>query len=71
MNFLNFSFLSTNLTGPTDLMTVKASNAISTVTGIRNLLSEGIFISNDPSDRVRLLNDIFPLALAADKAGMK
>lgn len=53
--------------GPTDKMVQKASNLITNPSGIRNLLSEGIFISNDPNDRVRKLNDILPLAVQADK----
>ena len=54
--------------GPNDAMVKKASDLISTPSGIRNLLSEGIFISNDPNDRVRMLNDILPLSVAADQA---
>eukprot|EP01035_Chromulina_nebulosa_P026393 gene26393-34540_t len=54
--------------GPTDKMVQKAAKNITTETGIRNLLSEGIFISKDPKDRVRMLNDVLPLAIAADKA---
>jgi len=53
--------------GPTDKMVQKASNLITNPSGIRNLLSEGIFISKDPKDRVRQLNDILPLAVQADK----
>lgn len=49
-------------------MTKSASDLITNTSGIRNLLSEGIFISNDPTDRVRMLNDILPQAIAADKA---
>ena len=54
--------------GATDKMTQKASNAITTETGIRALLSEGIFISNDPTDRLRMMNDILPKSIAVDKA---
>ena len=43
--------------GPTDKMVQKAAKNITTETGIRSLLSEGIFISKDPKDRVRMLND--------------
>jgi hypothetical protein len=45
-----------------------ASTLISTPSGIRTLLSEGVFISSDPTDRVRMLNDYLPVAVAADKA---
>lgn len=54
--------------GPTDKVVKEASSLITNPTGIRNLLSEGIFISQDPEDRIRKLNDIFPLAVQADKA---
>lgn len=65
----NISFpLGTPYNGPNDEMRKRASTLISTPSGIRNLLSEGIFISNDPKDRVRMLNDILPKAVAADKA---
>jgi acyl-CoA dehydrogenase len=55
-------------TGPTDTMRQKASQLITNPSGIRDLLSEGIFISDDPNDRLRMLNDILPQAVAADKA---
>jgi len=54
--------------GPTDAMRQNAARLISTPSGIRSLLSEGIFISSDPKDRLRMLNDILPKAVAADKA---
>jgi len=54
--------------GPTDSMVKKTATNITTPTGVRNLLSEGVFISNNPSDRIRMLNDIFPQAVAADNA---
>lgn len=54
--------------GPTDGMVQKVAQLISTPSGIRDLLSEGIFISKDPNDRIRQLNDCLPLAVKADKA---
>ena len=54
--------------GPDDVMRKAASTLISTPSGIRTLLSEGVFISSDPADRVRMLNDYLPVAVAADKA---
>eukprot|EP01038_Epipyxis_sp_PR26KG_P004530 gene4530-6395_t len=54
-------------TGPSDKMVQKASTLISTPSGIRNLLSEGVFISSDPTDRIRQLNDILPRAVECDK----
>lgn len=67
MSAICFPF-GTPYSGPDDKMTKAASDLISTTSGIRNLLSEGIFISSDPKDRVRMLNDILPQAMAADKA---
>eukprot|EP01030_Chromulinospumella_sphaerica_P002142 gene2142-2096_t len=54
--------------GPSDKLRKDSAQLISTVTGIRSLLSEGVFISNDPNDKIRMLNDILPKALEADKA---
>jgi hypothetical protein len=54
--------------GPTDPMVQKVAKLISNPSGIRDLMSEGIFISNDPNDRIRQLNDCLPLAVEADKA---
>jgi alkylation response protein AidB-like acyl-CoA dehydrogenase len=53
--------------GPTDEMRKKASHLISTPSGIRDLLSEGVHISEDPSDRLRMMNDLLPLTVEADK----
>ena len=53
--------------GPNDKMVKKASNSITLPSGVRNLLSEGIFISSNPNDRIRKLNDIFPKSVEADK----
>jgi acyl-CoA dehydrogenase len=55
-------------TGPDDKLVSKASQLISTPSGIRDKLSEGIFISQDPKDSLRMLNDIFPDSVRADKA---
>ena len=54
--------------GPTDKMVQKAASLISNPSGIRDLLSEGIFISDNAEDRIRQLNDALPLAVEADKA---
>ncbi len=54
--------------GPSDKLIQKAAQLISTPSGIRDLLSEGIFISKNPEDKMRKLNDILPLAVKADKA---
>ena len=53
--------------GPTDKMVQNAAKLISTPSGIRELLSEGIFISDSADDRIRQLNDALPLAVEADK----
>ena len=54
--------------GPTDKMVQKAAHLISNPSGVRDLLSEGIFISDNAEDRIRQLNDALPLAVEADKA---
>lgn len=53
--------------GPNDKMTQNASTLITNMTGIRELLSEGIFISENPEDRLRMMNDILPKSIEADK----
>jgi alkylation response protein AidB-like acyl-CoA dehydrogenase len=53
--------------GPSDKLIQKAARVITTPTGARNLLSEGIFISNDPKDRMRQLNDILPEVCKIDE----
>lgn len=54
-------------TGPTDAMVQKVAQLISNPSGIRDLLSQGIFISSDPKDRVRMMNDCLPLTVEADE----
>lgn len=54
-------------TGINDHQTKKASDLITRPSGIRDLLSEGVFISSDPNDRLRMLNDILPQSINADK----
>ncbi len=54
--------------GPDDKLVQKCSQLISTPSGIREKLSEGIFISQDGTDSLRMLNDIFPESVKADKA---
>lgn len=53
--------------GPTDAMRKQASKMITTPTGVRELLSEGIFISKDPADRMNMLNSLLPKACEADR----
>lgn len=66
MKAISFPTGTGNYTGPTDRMVQKAAHLISTTSGVRNLLSEGIFISKDPKDRVRMLNDVLPKSIKAD-----
>lgn len=66
MNTINFPF-GDAYDGPNDKMRQNVSNIISTPSGIRDLLSQGIFISDDPKDRLRMMNDILPLSVEADK----
>lgn len=54
--------------GPSDKMVQEAARLISNPSGIRDLLSEGIFISDNAEDRIRQMNDCLPLAVEADKA---
>lgn len=55
-------------TGPTDRMRQSVSQLITTPGAVRDLLSQDIFISSDPADRLRMMNDILPHCVAADKA---
>ena len=52
--------------GPSDALRVKATKLITLESGIRSLLSEGIFISKDKDDRVRMMNDALPLVIKTD-----
>ncbi|RLN75771.1 hypothetical protein BBJ28_00010204 [Nothophytophthora sp. Chile5] len=51
---------------PTDKQIRKVAELISTDSGVRNMLSESMFISKDPTDRVALLNATLPKAVKAD-----
>jgi acyl-CoA dehydrogenase len=53
--------------GPSDVLVQKAARLVSTPSGVRDLLSEGVFISNDPSDHLRMLNDILPKSVKVDE----
>ena len=55
-----------NIRGPSDKLKRLASELISRPTPIRELLSQGIFISKNPSDRLHKLNKILPDAIRAD-----
>jgi len=68
MSLLCFPTGKTVYEGPTDKMRIKASQLITNPSGIRDLLSQGVFVSDNPKDRLRMLVDIFPHAVAADKA---
>ena len=52
--------------GPTDAMKMNTTKLITLDTDVRRLLSEGIFISSDKNDRVRMLNDALPLVIKTD-----
>ena len=52
--------------GPTDSMRVQATKLITLESEVRKFLSEGIFISSDKNDRVRMLNDALPLVIKMD-----
>lgn len=55
-------------TGPNDDMRTKAAQLISKPSKVRTYLMEGIFVSADPKDRLRMMTDLLPKAVAADKA---
>ncbi|EGZ30294.1 hypothetical protein PHYSODRAFT_553352 [Phytophthora sojae] len=52
---------------PTDKQRRQISDLTSTDSGIRNLLSDNVFVSENPNDRVALLNATLPKAVKADK----
>jgi acyl-CoA dehydrogenase len=54
--------------GPNDAMRKKAADIMTTPSGFRKICEENIFISEDPTSRVRMLIDTLPLSVAADKA---
>ncbi|KAG7399671.1 hypothetical protein PHYBOEH_008314 [Phytophthora boehmeriae] len=51
---------------PSDKQMRKVAELISTDSGVRNLLSENVFVSKNPEDRVALLNATLPKAVKAD-----
>ena len=53
--------------GKLEAMRKAAAEAISTPTGVRELLSEGIFISKNPSDRLNMLNTALPEVVKMDQ----
>lgn len=67
MSMVNFPTGKGVYNGPDDKMVQKVAKLISNPSGIRDLLSEGIFISDDKNDRIRQLNDCLPLSVEADK----
>ena len=52
---------------PTDTMVKQVATLITTDSAVRNQLSECLYFSQDPNDRVSMLNATLPQALAADK----
>jgi len=52
---------------PTDKQMRQVAELISTDSGVRNLLSDDVFVSKDPEDRVGLLNATLPKAVKADR----
>jgi acyl-CoA dehydrogenase len=59
---------SRHYTGPTDDMRKRVSTLITTPTAVRTLLTQNIFISQNPEDRVRQLVETLPDAVKADAA---
>ena len=66
MSAVCFPFGST-YQGPSDQLRKKVSTLASTPSGIRDLLSSGIFIAEDQQDRLRMMNDLLPMTVKADK----
>lgn len=66
MNIICFPTGRNVYNGPTDKMLKSASDLITAPTGIRDLLSTGVFVSDDPEDRLRMLNDTMPRSIAVD-----
>jgi acyl-CoA dehydrogenase len=60
--------LGKSYSGPNDAMRKRASNIMTNPSGFRTIMEENIFISKDPMNRVRMLVDVLPLSVAADKA---
>ena len=52
---------------PTDTMIKQVAALITTDSAVRTQLSECLYFSSDPNDRVAMLNTTLPQALAADK----
>ncbi|KUF88944.1 hypothetical protein AM588_10001997 [Phytophthora nicotianae] len=52
---------------PTDKQMRQVSELISTDSAVRTLLSDNVFVSKDPEDRVALLNATLPKAVKADR----
>jgi acyl-CoA dehydrogenase len=67
MRMLTFPFGEGAYRPPDDSLIGATARQITTETGVRNRLSETVFVSSDPSDRVRQINDALPKCIAADK----
>ena len=52
---------------PSDKQMRQVSELISTDSAVRSLLSDNVFVSEDPADRVALLNATLPKAVKADR----
>lgn len=52
---------------PNDVQKKKVGRIASTPNAFRDLMTENMFISSDPSDQIRRLNDYLPKAVEADK----
>lgn len=56
---------------PTDELRKRAANLITTPSGVRELLCDGVFVSEDPSDQLRKLVDVFSNAVAIDEVVLR
>jgi len=53
--------------GPNDKMRQKVARIITTPSAVRDLFAENVFVSSDPTDRVRMLIETLPLVMEADE----
>eukprot|EP00941_MAST-03F_sp_MAST-3F-sp1_P001156 g1156.t1 len=67
MQLLTFPFGKGAYHVPNDSMVRATSKLITTETQIRSLLTHSVFVSNNPSERVRQIHDALPKCIAADK----
>lgn len=53
--------------GPNDRMRQQVARIITTPSAVRDLFAENVYVSSDPTDRVRMLIDTLPMVMQADE----